>query len=304
MSFSSTSNLPARDAAHHLLARVRTAREAGLDTMTFGDSHTRDTARYFQNTPTVGRALAEWDPQRPAGCLFLVPMWPPVLLAEQVGTLAALHDGPFIVQTGLGGGPTSFARFGVDVEHRGNALDESIRVVKALFAGETVSSAMFGIVDAHVDLVPPDGVEWWIGTMSDAGVERAAKLGAVWYAMHGAIGDELDRMVAMYRDACDRHGSTPTVAVRREAIVLNNGDRARNLRDHVVANGFRGMTSEMIVAGTVEDVAELLAPLDAQGVDEVMMRTIATSTDDDLETIELLGQVRSTLTPSRSTKFP
>jgi alkanesulfonate monooxygenase SsuD/methylene tetrahydromethanopterin reductase-like flavin-dependent oxidoreductase (luciferase family) len=292
MSLSSTSNLPAREAARHLLARVAAARDAGLDTMTFGDSHTRADARYFQNTPTVGRALAEWDPQRPAGCLFLVPMWPPILLAEQVGTLAAFHEGPFIVQTGLGGGPDSFARFGANVQHRGRALEESIRIVNSLFAGETVSSAMFGIVDAQVDLIPPDGVTWWIGTLSEAGIDRTAKLGAVWYAAHAAIGEVLDQKIDLYRQACERHGSEPVIAVRREAIVLDDGDRARKFASNALASGYRGMTSDMILAGTVEDVAEAIGALSEQGVDETMLRTLGTSIDTDLETIELLGRVR------------
>ena len=295
MSLSSTSNLPAREAALHLLAMVGAARDAGLDTMTFGDSHTRGEARYFQNTPTLGRALAEWDPERPAGCLFLMPMWPPVLLAEQVGTLAAFHDGPFIVQTGLGGGADSFARFGVNVPHRGRALDESIRVVTSLFASETTSSEMFGIVDARIDLVPPDGVTWWIGTLSDAGIERTAKLGAVWYASHGAIGDGLDQKMEVYRDACERHGSTPVCAVRRETIVLDDGDRARRIARDALASGYRGMTSDMILAGTVDDVAQAIDELSGQGVDEAVLRTLGTSVDTDLETIENLGRVRSKL---------
>jgi alkanesulfonate monooxygenase SsuD/methylene tetrahydromethanopterin reductase-like flavin-dependent oxidoreductase (luciferase family) len=292
MSFSSTSNLAARDAARHLLVRVAAAREAGLDTMTFGDSHTRGEARYFQNTPTVGRALAEWGPRRPAGCLFLVPMWPPVLLAEQVGTLAAFHDGPFIVQTGLGGGPESCARFGVAVQHRGKSLDESNPNVTSLFAGKTTSSTMFGIVDAQIDLIPPDGVTWWIGTLSDAGIERTAKLDAVWYASHGAIGNVLDQKINTYRDACERHGSNPVTAVRREAIVLHDGDRAREIARDALASGYRGMTSDMILAGTVEDVAEAVQALSRQGVDETMMRTFGTSVDSDIETIENLGRVR------------
>ena len=292
MSFSSTSNLSAREAARHLLARVAAARVAGLDTLTFGDSHTRGEARYFQNTPTVGRALAEWDPQRPAGCLFLMPMWPPVLLAEQVGTLAAFHDGPFIVQTGLGGGPDSFARSGVKVRHRGEALEESIRIVTSLFSGETTSSEMFGIVDAQIDLIPPDGVTWWIGALSDAGIERTARLGAVWYASHGAIGAVLDRKLGLSRDACERHASKPVVAVRREAFVLDDGDRAREIARDALASGYRGMTSDMILAGSVEGVVEAIGALSRQGVDEIMLRTLGTSVDTDLETIEHLGRVR------------
>lgn len=295
MSMSSTSRLAARDAARHVLARVRAARDAGLDTLSFGDSHTRAGVRYFQNTPTLGRALAEWDPGRRAGCLFLVPLWNPVLIAEQVGTLAAFHDGPFVVQTGLGGGPAQFAAMGVEQRGRAAMLDEAIRVVRELFDGRTVSSEMFGIVDASVDLVPPDGVEWWMGTMAPAGLRRAARLGAAWYASHGAAADVLPGLASEYRAACAEHGSEPVIAVRREALVLGDGDRARSLADDALASGYRGMTAEMVVAGSVDQVVEQLAPLIETQVDEVVMRTMGVSPEVDLETIELLGEVRAAI---------
>mgnify|MGYP001822366478 CR=1 FL=1 len=290
---SSTSRLGAREAARHLLARVRVAREAGLDSLSFGDSHTRASVRYFQNTPTLGRALAEWDPARPAGCLFLLPMWPPVLVAEQVGTLAAFHDGPFIVQTGLGD-QRAFARFGARVEHRGDALDESIRVIRGLFAGETVSSERFGVDAATIDLIPPDGVDWWIGTMSSAGVDRAARLGAVWYASHGA-GGRLAALAERYRSACDQHGTEPRIAVRRDAIVLDDGERARALADQALSSGYRNMTRDMLIAGSPDDVAGELEPLRAAGIAEVVCRTMGVAPDVDLATIEGLGRVRSSV---------
>jgi len=158
-----------------------------------------------------------------------------------------------------------------------------------------VSSEMFGIVDAQLDLVPPDGITWWIGTLSEAGIERTAKLGAVWYAAHAAIGDVLDQKIGVYQDACERHGSKPETAVRREAIVLEDGDRARKIASDAMAGGYRGMTSDMILAGTVEDVAEDIAALARQGVDETMLRTLGISVDTDLETILCLGRVRSEL---------
>ncbi len=292
---SSTSRDPdARRGARHLLRRVRAARDAGLDTLTFGDSHARAGAHYFQNTPTVGRALAEWDPARAAGCLFLVPMWPPVLLAEQVGTLAAFHDGPFVVQTGLGS-PAEFARFGVEVEHRGRALDESIRIVRALFAGEVVSSDLYGITEARLGLVPPNDVDWWVGTMSETGLERAARLGATWYASHGAAGDRLRTMVESYSSACAEHGTQPSVAVRREVVVLSDGDQARKLAGDMLAAGYRGMRPEMVLSGTPDDVASEMAELAALGTDEVMCRTMGIDEQTDLETIERLGEVRSLL---------
>lgn len=295
MSLSSTSRLPARVAARHLLARVRATRDAGLDTMTFGDSHARTDANYFQNVPTLGRALAEWDPSRPAGCLFLAPMWSPVLMAEQVGTLAAFHEGPFIVQTGLGGSPEQFAALGAPYRPRGAALEEAVELVNALFAGETVSSTRYGIEGAAIALVPPDGVTWWMGTMAPTGIERAARFGATWYASHGATAALLPELLEIYRAACGRFGTEPTVALRRDAMVLADGDRARAAARARLKEGYRGMTAEMIVAGTADDVAEQLAPLRDLGIDEVMLRTMGVDQETDLETITSLAEVRDAL---------
>lgn len=295
MSLSSSSRLPARQAARHLLERVRATRDAGLDTMTFGDSHARSDVRYFQNVPTLARALAEWDPARPAGCLFLAPMWSPVLMAEQIGTLAAFHDGPFVVQTGLGGSPEQFAALGTPYRPRGAALEEAVELINALFAGESVSSVRYGIEDARIKLVPPDGVTWWMGTMAPTGIERAARFGATWYASHGATTALLPELREIYVTACERAETTPTVALRRDAIVLDDGDRARALAHAELRRGYRGMTPEMVVAGTPDDVAELLEPIRALGVDEVMLRTMGVDPAVDLETIAGLGQVRRAL---------
>ena len=83
-----------------MIERAAAARRAALDTLFVGDQHVSPTP-YYQNTPILGRLLAEWG-EAPAGCLFLLPLWHPVLVAEQIGTLAAIARGPFIMQCGLG----------------------------------------------------------------------------------------------------------------------------------------------------------------------------------------------------------
>ncbi|MDA8290838.1 MAG: LLM class flavin-dependent oxidoreductase, partial [Actinomycetota bacterium] len=87
---------------------------------------------------------------RPVGCLFLVPLWHPVLLAEQVGTLATLAEAPFVLQVGMGSGAGQFAAMGVPVGERVRRTEESVRVVKALLRGETVDSPLWGVTGARV----------------------------------------------------------------------------------------------------------------------------------------------------------
>ena len=118
-----------RDGSRWMSERARAANAADLDHICLGDGHAR-ASPYYQGVPTLARMLAEWDTSRPAGCLFLLPLWHPVIVAEQVATLATMLDAPFLLQTGVGGGAAQFDAMGADLRNRGRDLDESIRVIK------------------------------------------------------------------------------------------------------------------------------------------------------------------------------
>ncbi len=156
-----------------MVEQARAAHRAGLDSLTIGDHHSTGPVPYIQNVPVMGRLLAEWT-DRAAGCLFLVPLWPPVLMAEHIGTLAAMSSGPFIVQVGVGAGSAQFAAVGAAPHERAARMEEGIRVVKALLDGETVSSVSLGIDGARVAPLPPEGLEWWVG----GGVRRSIERGS------------------------------------------------------------------------------------------------------------------------------
>jgi alkanesulfonate monooxygenase SsuD/methylene tetrahydromethanopterin reductase-like flavin-dependent oxidoreductase (luciferase family) len=122
-----------------MIERAAAAHRAGVDSLFVGDQHVSPTP-YYQNTPMLGRLLAEWG-EAPAGCLFLLPLWHPVLVAEQIGTLAAIAQGPFIMQCGLGWGEGRFAAMGANIRTRPSAFEEALEIVRRLLAGETVSSS-------------------------------------------------------------------------------------------------------------------------------------------------------------------
>src|SRR5215468_7697626 len=127
-----------RTGARWLIERARAARTAGLDSLFVGDHHATGGA-YYQNTPTMGRLLAEWG-DRPAGALFLLPLWNPVLVAEQIGTLASIAEGRFIMQCALGGGDAQFGAFGVPTKQRPSRFEAALDVIRRLCAGETVTT--------------------------------------------------------------------------------------------------------------------------------------------------------------------
>src|ERR1035437_6976606 len=125
-----------RTGARWMVERVRAARDAGLESLFLGEHHATG-GTYYQNAPMLGRLLAEWG-DRPAGALFLLPLWHPVTLAEQVGTLASLTQGRFILPCALGGGDDQFGGVGAPLRERAPGFESPLAVRRPLPAGERV----------------------------------------------------------------------------------------------------------------------------------------------------------------------
>ncbi len=283
-----------REAVRRMIERARVARDAGLDSLTVGDQHAAGDV-YVQNVPILARLTAEWDTRRATGCLFLLPLWHPVLVAEQVGTLAALVEGPFVVQTGVGTGSRQFAALAADLGTRGRVTDEAIRVIRALFAGDTVDSELLGIDGAVVRPVPAGPVEWWIGGNSTPARRRAARLGDVWYAGPDLVVDEAARLLDEYGEMCADAGRPARAVIRRDVIVLDDADRARRLGDELVAAGYRGMGREPLVYGGVDEAVEAFAALGEAGFEQIVVRCMYVDQAEACETLANCGEARRRL---------
>ncbi|MDY7099809.1 MAG: LLM class flavin-dependent oxidoreductase [Actinomycetota bacterium] len=288
-----TSSLPAGDpagGAATLVGRARASHDAGLDSLTLGDHHSTGPGAYWQNTPTLGRLLAEW-PDRTAGCLFLVPLWHPVLMAEQIGTLASFCGATFVVQTGIGAGSASRA-MGTDERRRGADTELRIPLVKALLAGAEVSEPTLGIEGARIAPVPSRPVEWWIGAASRVGIARAARLGDAWYGAPSLTIDVAERQLATYTDACADAGREPArIPLRRDVFVAATDEEAQRLTEPVVGGGYRGFDPSALLIGSPATVAAGIAPYAALGFTDVIVRHIPAPEPAILDSIALLAEV-------------
>jgi alkanesulfonate monooxygenase SsuD/methylene tetrahydromethanopterin reductase-like flavin-dependent oxidoreductase (luciferase family) len=289
-----------RGGVRAVLAEARAAARAGLDSLTVGDHHATGPAGYVQNVPVMGRILAEWT-GRQSGCLFLVPLWNPVLMAEQIGTLATMSDGPFIVQAGIGAGRQQFAAMGADLSGRVPVFEESVKVVNALLEGETVHSERFGIEGACIAPTPPQGVEWWIGGGVAKSIDRAARLGDCWYGNADLTPETAARDLAIYRDACARHGRNPSrIPIRKDVLVCENGSEAVKAGDALIAAGYRGFERAAVAYGDPADVAEQLSVYRDLGFTDIIIRTMAPipaelGPDAAVRSVELAGEVQDQL---------
>jgi alkanesulfonate monooxygenase SsuD/methylene tetrahydromethanopterin reductase-like flavin-dependent oxidoreductase (luciferase family) len=278
-----------RTGARWMIERAAAARRSGLDSLFVGDHHATP-APYYQNVPILGRLLAEWG-DAPAGCLFLLPLWNPVLVAEQIGTLAAIAGGRFIVQCGLGYDESQFAAMGTRLKYRPSAFEESLSIVQRLLRGETVSSSgRFVFRDARVALRPAENVEYWVGATARPAIDRAARLADGWLASPGLTVDEAADQVTFYLERCKAHGRTPTaVAIRRDIYVGESAADADEVVARVLAAGYRGLPSSALITGPVGRVVEQFKALAALGYTDVIVRHL---TNDQPKVLGSLGRLR------------
>jgi alkanesulfonate monooxygenase SsuD/methylene tetrahydromethanopterin reductase-like flavin-dependent oxidoreductase (luciferase family) len=284
-----------RAGARVMIERAAAARRAGLDSLFLGDHHATPQP-YYQNVPMLGRLLAEWG-DRPAGCLFLLPLWNPVLLAEQVGTLAAIAAGRFILQAGLGEGEEQFAAMGAALTSRPSAFEQSLDIVRRLLAGETVSaSGRFTVRAARLALHPPEPVEVWIGASAPAAIDRAARLGDGWLAAPGLAPAAAREQIARYRERCAAHGRRPTaIAIRRDVYVADSRADAEAVAGPIVAAGYRGFDPTALVAGTVEETTAAFRALGDLGYTDVIVRHLTDEQPRVLASLARLAEVRKAL---------
>ena len=284
-----------RAGARWMVERAAAGRRAGLDSLFVGDHHATP-GPYYQNVPIIARMLAEWG-DRPAGCLFLLPLWNPVLVAEQVGTLAAIASGRFVIQVGLGDDEAQFAAMGTTVRTRVSAFEQSLDAVRRLLAGEVVSaSGRFTFREARVALRPAEPVEVWIGASAPAAIDRAARLGDGFLAAPGGTPDRARAQVAHYLDRCAVYGRTPTaVAVRRDVYVAGSPADAESVAGPIRAHGYRGFDPAALVIGTVDEVVDTFRALGAMGYTDVIVRHVIDDQPRVLDSLARLADVRKRL---------
>ncbi len=283
------------EGARNMIERAATARQADLDSLFVGDHHVT-TQPYYQNSPMLGRLLAEWN-NKPAGALYLLPLWHPVLLAEQIATLAAIMQGRFILQCALGGERPQSEGMGVDMKYRVPMFEDSLDIMRRLWAGETVTHERFwNIKNARIAPLPAQNIEVWVGSSAPAALNRTARLAEGWLAQPGLSLQGATDQLNQYRQACAEHNRQPNaVAVRRDIFVGASTQEAEAFKSKAVAKGYRGFAPESMLVGSVAQVADELANFVDAGFTDVIIRSMSSNQSEALAGIERMAEVKAQL---------
>ena len=106
----------------------------------------------------------------------------PVLLARQVGSVAALTGDRFGLGVGLGWSPEEFAWCGTEYAKRGPRCDEAIDVLKLILGGGMVEyhGEFYDFDRLQMSPAPHEPVPIYVGGHTEAGLRRAARVGDGW----------------------------------------------------------------------------------------------------------------------------
>jgi alkanesulfonate monooxygenase SsuD/methylene tetrahydromethanopterin reductase-like flavin-dependent oxidoreductase (luciferase family) len=256
-----------REHLRGLLEQVEAAQRNGFTLLTLGQHFLYPDVRWLQPVPTLARIAAELDADvRIATTIVIVPLYHPVVLAEELATLDIVSDGRLVVGAGLGYRAEEFTFLGVDVKERAARFDEAIRLIVALWTQEAVThdGRFWQLEDAptHVRPVQQPHPPLWIGGQSDAGVRRAARLGQAWTIPPSCSVVEVARWIELFQETRDelcleRAARFP---LRREIAVARDREDALRLyeqraRNRYVAYAQRGRTW----AGSPDELQESFA---------------------------------------------
>ncbi|UMG91206.1 LLM class flavin-dependent oxidoreductase [Nocardioides sp. TF02-7] len=221
-----------RDHLDGLLRQVDAAQRNGVRHITMGQHFLYGDLRWLQPIPTLARIAAELDEDVTlATTVVQVPLYHPVMLAEDLATLDILTRGKLVVGAGAGYREDEFTALGVDFSQRFAMFDEAIALMKSTWTDEVVDfrGKFWTVEDGHPHIRP-----WqdphppiWIGALKDHGVRRSARLGDGWPITPETRLPEMVRLLSIYEDERERLGR-PQVKhpLRREIIPAPTTDAA------------------------------------------------------------------------------
>ena len=191
-------------------AMVRQAREHGWDSLFSGQHFLNEgDNKQLEIVPFLARLMAEAGDMSVGFGVFLLPLHAPVYVAETVAALDVISRGNFVFGIGLGYRDVEFHAFGLEKRSRVRRFEESLELIKRLWAGETVThQSDLGRLDEvtlNIRPVQKPHPPIWIAGNNEKAVRRAARLGDTWFVSPLETLETLRGLIPVYREELDAH---------------------------------------------------------------------------------------------------
>ena len=186
----------------------------------------------------------------------------PVVVAKQLATIDNLSGGRLMLATSAGWNEKEFAHLGSNFHNRGKRLDASIRLIRALWKGETSFKSRILGVEFGDAVFEPRPIQkhlmMWIGGTSKVAMKRAATLGDAWHPNVQPL-DQFTKLVAEFRE------SSPEAKTKEICVRMGINTKA-DLSEYKSAQGER----RTMLSGNPAQNKKILAGLEQLGVSYIV----------------------------------
>lgn len=219
-----------------IFRQIERAEALGWDKVWISEHHFTEDA-YTPSVLTLASAIAARTERIRIGtAALLLPLHDPVQVAEDAATIDLFSGGRLDLGLGLGYRHAEFNGFGKDRSKRVPRLEESLRILRALFAGETVNwnTEHYQIENAQISPLPVQKpLKLQLGATVPAAARRAARLAD---ALLGSGGDIT--VINAYRDELESMGRNPNdyeIASGRMWLIASNNpvQRLHEAKQHI-----------------------------------------------------------------------
>jgi alkanesulfonate monooxygenase SsuD/methylene tetrahydromethanopterin reductase-like flavin-dependent oxidoreductase (luciferase family) len=166
--------------------------------------------------------------------VYVLPLWHPIRVAEEVALLDNLTAGRLECGFGAGIGPFAFAAYRVPWEHKREMTLEALQIIKGIWTHESFSfeGRFFNCkdVDASIPLVQKPHPPLWMPTRSQDSIEMAASSGISTVQWVPAGMKAVRKAFDEYRRVYHRtrpEGPKPHIGLMREIYVAESDRQAR-----------------------------------------------------------------------------
>jgi probable F420-dependent oxidoreductase len=215
-------------------ACARTAEQLGFDAVFVSDhlcippDETEGSGgRYLDVLATLAYLAGATDRVRLGVSVLVLPYRPAVLTAKQVATIQELSGERMILGVGVGWMKPEFQALGVDRRLRGRLSNETLRVLRHLFATTEPTAYRGDLVSfpAFVFEPRPKCPPIWIGGNGDPAILRVLEFGDGWHPMLPA--EKLKPAVAALKEKLAAKGRSEVEIVVRRGFRLDDIEAAR-----------------------------------------------------------------------------
>ena len=225
-----------------LMERVRIAEDLGFDLVCLGDRHLWPGG--FHEILTTMSALAPVTTRiRICSSGFILPIYNPILLAEQMAHLDLISGGRLIFGVVLGYREEELAISDVESRYRVGRLREGLEIISRLWAGEslTFQGQHYQCRDAQIAPLPLQKPHppIWIGGTAEPALKRAARLADGWIPSASLSQGELREKIRIYRNSLEELGREGTLVVPRLGFVARTRSQARTLVEGPLLSQYR-----------------------------------------------------------------